>query len=197
MRNVNAIYAASRPPSQIATLSIPAGSRGQFTSGIMNDDFQPAGYQPESSQTPKERVHSQPPQYHPQLQAGGSGSFRYPARPVRRKVNKEERSERKDRYDRIEALTRELSMAVRDEMQRRKALWDVEGDREEEEFWEGRKREVYHGLEILADEIQRAFRDRRKEAVLELWSKEQEERRVAASGARSERSRRNSRRDEG
>jgi hypothetical protein len=161
----------------------------------MNDDSTTAGYQPERSRTPEERAQSQ--QQLCQQQAAGTSGSRYPARPVRRKLNKEERSERKDRYDRIEVLTRELSMAVRDEMQRRKALWDVEGDREEEEFWESRKQEVYQGLEVLADEIQRAFRDRRKEAVLEIWSKEQEERRVSSNSMRLERSRRDSRRDGG
>jgi hypothetical protein len=95
----------------------------------------------------------------------------------------------------MEALTRDLSMAIRDEMQRRKTMWDVEGDREEEEFWENRKQEVYQGLEVLADEIKRAFRDRTKEAVMAHWSNEQEERRLLTS--RPERSRRSSRRDEG
>lgn len=120
---------------------------------------------------------SAPPQGHqqhkpPQPSHGSRG-------PARRKfrLSKEERTERKERYDRIERLTRELSNAVRDEMTRRKELWEVDGDREEEEFWEDRKQEVYHSLEQLADEIQRAFRDRRKEAVLEMWSKELEERR--------------------
>ncbi|TGZ76504.1 hypothetical protein EX30DRAFT_246425 [Ascodesmis nigricans] len=108
-------------------------------------------------------------------------NFVTPVRPKRYPFNKEERSERKARYDRIEQLTQELSAAVRDEMTRRKDLWDVDGAREEEAFWEARKQEVYKGLELLADEIHRAIRDRKKEAVLDLWSKEIEERRINAA----------------
>jgi hypothetical protein len=158
------------------------------------------GFQSESSQ-PEERLQrlQRLQQQQQQQQPEGSGNFKYPSRSTRRtRLSKEERTERKDRYDRIEALTRELTVAVRDEMTRRKELWDVEGDREEEEFWESRKQEVYKGLEELAGEIQRAFRDRRKEAVLEMWSKELEERRATSSAAmRPERSRRSSGRDEG
>lgn len=152
------------------------------------------GFQSELS-PPEDRL--QRPQQ--QSQPDGNAAFKYPSRPARRgRLSKEERTERKDRYDRIEVLTRELANAVRDEMTRRKELWDVEGNREEEEFWESRKQEVYKGLEELAGEIQRAFRDRRKEAVLEMWSKELEERRVSTSGAsRPERPRRTSGRDEG
>lgn len=131
----------------------------------------------------------QPPQRPTTSHAASSSSsahhdnFVTPVRPRRYRPTKEERSERKARYDRIEHLTQELSAAVRDEMARRKDLWDVEGVREEEEFWEERKQEVYKGLEQLAEEIQRAFRDRKKEAVLDLWSKEMEERRVNAGRA--------------
>jgi hypothetical protein len=124
---------------------------------------------------------------------GAGGTFKYPSRPARKpRHSKEERSERKNRYDRIEVLARELSMELNMEMSRRKQMWDVEGDREEEAFWESRKQEVYQELDRLAGEIQRAFRDRRKEAVLEMWSKEQEEKRVTTSAsARPERGRRN------
>jgi len=131
---------------------------------------------------------------------GAGGTFKYPSRPVRKpRQSKEERSERKNRYDRIEVLARELSMELNMEMTRRKQMWDVEGDREEEAFWESRKQEVYQELDRLAGEIQRAFRDRTKEAVLEMWSKEQEEKRViSSSSARPERGRRNPpRREEG
>jgi hypothetical protein len=166
----------------------------------MNDGFPTAGYQPESYRAAEEQPLSQLQQYQQQQQQqqhiAGAGGFRYPARPERSK-SKEDRSERKHRYDRMEALTRELSMAIRDEMERRKALWDVEGDREEEEFWESRKQEVYQGLEVLADDLQRAFRDRKKEAVMAYWSNEQEQRRLLANASRPERSRRSSRRDEG
>ncbi|KAF8538164.1 hypothetical protein BDD12DRAFT_885925 [Trichophaea hybrida] len=160
------------------------------------------GFQSESSQ-PDERLQrlQQRQQQQLQLQPEGGRNFKYPPKPARRGLlSKEERTERKERYDRIEVLTRELTVAVRDEMKRRKELWDVEGDREEEEFWESRKQEVYKGLEELAGEIQRAFRDRRKEAVLELWSKELEERRASSSAStrpERSRSRRSSGRDEG
>ena len=110
-----------------------------------------------------------------------AGTFRFqPPQPRRNRSAKEERSDRRARYDRIEHLTRGLSAALRDEMARRKDLWDSDGDREEEAFWEDRKQELYKGLEQLADEIQRAFRDRRKEAVLDLWGKELEERKATA-----------------
>jgi len=78
-------------------------------------------------------------------------------------------------------LTRELTLALKDEMARRKDSWEDEGDQEEEQQWEGRKQEVYQGLSELADEIERAIRDRKKEAVLELWGKEMEERRMKRS----------------
>ena len=139
-------------------------------------------------------------QHHdPKLPDGGAGgTFKYPSRPVRKpRQCKEERSERKNRYDRIEVLARELSMELNMEMTRRKQMWDVEGDREEEAFWESRKQEVYQELDRLAGEIQRAFRDRKKEAVLEMWSKEQEEKRVISSAStRPERGRRNPPRQE-
>lgn len=93
----------------------------------------------------------------------------------RSRPQKEERSDRRDRYDRIERLTQDLSAEIRFELARRKELWDLEGNGQEEEFWESRKLEVYKGLEKLAGEIQRAFRDRQKEAVMEMWSKESEE----------------------
>jgi hypothetical protein len=125
------------------------------------------------------------PEAPPQGQhAANPGTFRFqPPKPRRNHSRsvKEERSDRRIRYDRIEHLTRELSAALRDEMARRKDLWDSDGDQEEEAFWEGRKQEVYKGLEQLADEIQKAFRDRHKEAVLDLWGKEREERTAQAT----------------
>lgn len=104
--------------------------------------------------------------------------FRSSARPRRKQLTIEDRSTRQERYDRMERLSKELKSVVRDELTNRKELWDVEGGREEEEFWEQRKQVVYKSLEELAEEIQRAFRDRDKEAVMDLWSKEVEERRV-------------------
>jgi hypothetical protein len=105
-----------------------------------------------------------------------------PPHPFRRdRHSKEERSEREDRYNRIENLTIELSHAVRDEMARRKDMWDVEGNRDEEEFWEGRKQQVYTKLEVLAEDIQRAVRDRQKESVMNLWSKESEQRDIMSA----------------
>jgi len=166
-----------------------------FESKVLDD-----GYQQESPRTPDGLLqHQQQPQQPQDPQTPDGGTFKHPGRPVRRaRHSKEERSERKDRYDRIEVLARELSMELSMEMSRRKQMWDVEGDREEEEFWESRKQEVYQELDRLAGEIQRAFRDRKKEAVLEIWSKEQEERRVVSSAAtRSERGWRNPRRKEG
>lgn len=106
--------------------------------------------------------------------------FRASTRPRKIAEQREDRNDREERYGRIAALTRELSNAVRDEMSRRKQQWDVEGSHQEEEYWEGRKQEVYKGLEQLSDEIRRAFRDRRKEAVLDLWSREQEVKRHVA-----------------
>lgn len=90
--------------------------------------------------------------------------------------------ERKSRYDRIETLTKQLKDALKDEMGRRKHSWDVDGDREEEAQWEVRKGEIYAGLEDLVEDITRAFRDRSKEAVLDLWEKESEDRRVQRGG---------------
>lgn len=81
----------------------------------------------------------------------------------------------------METLTRELTLALKDEMARRKDSWEEEGDQEEEQQWEERKHEVYQGLSNLADEIERAIRDRKKEAVLELWGREMEARRVQRS----------------
>jgi hypothetical protein len=81
----------------------------------------------------------------------------------------------------MERLTRELSSALREEMAQRKDSWAWEGDQEEEEHWEERKKDIYQGLANLAEEIERAMRDRKKEAVLELWGKEMEERRVQRS----------------
>lgn len=92
-------------------------------------------------------------------------------------------SERERRYDRIEMLTKELKLALKDEMGRRKDSWDADGDREEEMKYETRKMQVYEGLIELAGDIQRALRDRNKEAVLDLWEKEMEERRVQRSGS--------------
>lgn len=92
-------------------------------------------------------------------------------------------SERESRYDRIEILTKELKLALKDEMGRRKDSWDADGDREEEMKYEGRKMQVYDGLIDLAGDIQRALRDRSKEAVLDLWEKEMEERRAQRSGS--------------
>lgn len=94
---------------------------------------------------------------------------------VSRRLSK---GERKSRYDRMETLTKELGLALKDEMGRRKDSWDVDGDREEEAQWETRKEEIYAGLEELAEEIKRALRDRSKEAVLDLWEQEMEDRRV-------------------
>ena len=126
---------------------------------------------------PPLQPHPQPPP-HPQQQSENNDGFNFPPRPTRRaRAYKEDHVERKERYDRMEGLTRELSFAVRDEMARRKNLWETEGDREEEKIWESRKNEIYSGLGVLSDEIQRAFRDRSKEAVMDIWSKEQEERR--------------------
>lgn len=107
------------------------------------------------------------------------GTSRRPSAPRLRRLSKEER---KSRYDRIETLTKELTLALKDEMARRKDSWDVDGDREEEEQWESRKSEIYDGLEELSGEIRRALRDRNKEAVLDLWEKEMEERRIQRSG---------------
>ncbi|KAI5848408.1 hypothetical protein BZA05DRAFT_97066 [Tricharina praecox] len=205
------------PPPRHAFQIIPE-RRSNLPTAVMDDGFEinaPDGaYQPEASRTPDDLLQYQQHQQQHQLQQhqrqhqphdpdaldGGAGTtFKHPTRQVRRaRHSKEERSERKDRYDRIEVLARELSMELSLEMSRRKQMWDVEGDREEEEFWESRKQEVYHELDRLASEIQRAFRDRRKEEVLEIWSKEQEERRVITSaGTRPERGRRNPRREEG
>lgn len=86
--------------------------------------------------------------------------------------------ERKSRYDRIETLTKQLKDALKDEMGRRKHSWDVDGDREEEAQWETRKGEIYAGLEDLVEDITRAFRDRSKEAVLDLWEQESEDRQM-------------------
>lgn len=88
------------------------------------------------------------------------------------------KGERKSRYDRMETLTKELNLALKDEMGRRKDSWDVDGDREEEAQWETRKKEIYAGLEVLVGEIKRALRDRSKEAVLDLWEQEMEDRRI-------------------
>lgn len=107
-----------------------------------------------------------------------SGQFRVPARPRRKHEKVEDRSTRQERYERIERLSKELKSVVREEMTSRKELWDVDGGREEEAFWEQRKQVVYKSLEELVEEIQRAFRDRDKEAVMDLWTKEIEERRV-------------------
>lgn len=109
--------------------------------------------------------------------------FKAPPPPQPRRSLRDD--ERKGCFDRIEGLAKQLKIAIREEMRRRKEHWDMEGDREEEEKWEGRKQEVYKALEELADEIQRAVRDRKKEAVLELWSREADERtqrRAAADG---------------
>lgn len=103
---------------------------------------------------------------------------RKPSAPRSRRLSKEER---KSHYDRIEVLTKELTLALKDEMVRRKDSWDVDGDREEEEQWESRKQEIYDGLSELTGEIKRALRDRNKEAVLDLWGKEMEERRAQRS----------------
>lgn len=92
-------------------------------------------------------------------------------------------SERERRYNRIEMLTKELKLALKDEMGRRKDSWDADGDREEEMKYENRKMQIYDGLIELAGDIQRALRDRSKEAVLDLWEKEMEERRVQRSGS--------------
>lgn len=170
-------------------------------SHLLEDSRTPGGMLQNQQQQRQQLNQQQLQPQDPQTPDGGAGgTFKYPNRPVRKtRHSKEERSERKDRYDRIEVLARELSMELSMEMSRRKQMWDVEGDREEEEFWESRKQEVYQELDRLASEIQRAFRDRRKEAVLEIWSKEQEDRRVMISnaGARPERGRRNPRREEG
>lgn len=156
---------------------------GHFTNPML-------GFQPElpglEDQRPQQQHQPQQQPQQQQQQPGGSGGGNFQHRPKtsrRGQPSKEGRTEREARYDRIEALTRELSFAVRDEMARRKNLWDVEGDREEEEFWESRKKQVYAGLEGLAGEIQRALRDRQKEAVMEMWSKEQEEKRASSSGS--------------
>lgn len=92
-------------------------------------------------------------------------------------------SERESCYSRIEMLTRELKLALKDEMGRRKDSWDADGDREEEIKYEKRKNQVYDGLKELAGEIRRALRDRSKEAVLDLWGREMEERRIQRSGS--------------
>lgn len=92
------------------------------------------------------------------------------------------KGERKSRYDRMETLTKELGLALKDEIGRRKDSWDGDGDREEEAQWETRKKEIYAGLEELAGEIKRALRDRSKEAVLDLWEQEMEDRRVQRIG---------------
>lgn len=92
-------------------------------------------------------------------------------------------TERERRYNRIEMLTKELKLALKDEMGRRKDSWDADGDREEEMKYENRKMQIYDGLIELAGDIQRALRDRSKEAVLDLWEKEMEERRVQRSGS--------------
>lgn len=81
----------------------------------------------------------------------------------------------------METLARELTFALKDEMTRRKDSWEDDGDQEEEQQWEERKHEVYQGLSNLGDEIKRAIRDRKKEAVLEFWGREMEARRVQRS----------------
>lgn len=133
--------------------------------------------QPQTAYAPlQSELYSVENSYSPQHQ-----SFRAGAPPRRNnRPEKEDRNDREERYTRISTLTRELSAAVRDEMSRRKQQWDVEDSRAEEEYWETRKQQVYKDLEKLADEIRRAFRDRRKEAVLDLWSREQEGKRAAA-----------------
>lgn len=115
----------------------------------------------------------------PPVTSSVDGASRQTPVPRLRRLTKEERERR---YDRIERLTKELTLAVKDEMARRKDSWDMDGDKEEEEQWENRKNEVYGGLGELAGDIQRAFRDRDKEAILEQWVKEEEERRVRRSG---------------
>ena len=97
----------------------------------------------------------------------------------------EDRADREARYDRVEALTRRLSIEVQVEISRRKEVWEVEGDREEEALWEHRKNEVFGELNKLADEIERLARDRQKEEVMEMWSQEQEVRRVSPSQERN------------
>ncbi|RPB12670.1 hypothetical protein P167DRAFT_151372 [Morchella conica CCBAS932] len=116
----------------------------------------------------------------------GSSSSGPPPSPVDAALQKSKsrrlsKEQRKSGYDRIETLTKELTHALKDEMTRRKDSWDVEGDREEEEQWESRKQEIYDGLSELTEEIKRALRDRSKEAVLEMWGKELEERRAQRS----------------
>jgi len=88
------------------------------------------------------------------------------------------KGERKERYDRIKSLTTDLSYAIREEMEMRKQSWDVDGEAEEEDKWEERKKEVYKGLEDLSGQIQRVIRDRKKEAVMQIWNREREERKA-------------------
>lgn len=138
--------------------------------GFPNPDGYDANYQ-SSFMGPPQRPASNTP-------ASNNEAFRVPPRPRRKQGGVEDRATRQERYDRIEHLAKELKSAVRDEITSRKERWDADGGREEEEYWEQRKKTVYKGLEELAEEIQRAFRDRNKEAVMDLWSKETEERRV-------------------
>lgn len=57
-------------------------------------------------------------------------------------------------------------------MKLRGERWDLEGNSAEEEFWEERKTQVYRGLGRLAAVIERVFKDRQKETVMEMWRKE-------------------------
>lgn len=111
----------------------------------------------------------------PLYRDNSSASKASPSTPESRRLSK---WERKSRYDRIETLTKQLKDALKDEMGRRKHSWDVDGDREEEAQWETRKGEIYAGLEDLVEDITRAFRDRSKEAVLDLWEQESEDRQM-------------------
>ena len=66
------------------------------------------------------------------------------------------------------------------ELARQNEQYDLEGNSTEEEYWDGRKTEVYKGLESLAEVIKKAFLERTQEAAMQLWSKEE-----ALSGLKS------------
>lgn len=151
---------------------------GHFTNDPM------LGFKPEPPGLGGQRFQRQ--QRQPQQQqpgGGGENSKHYTETKRRGRPSLEDRAEREARYKLIGILTRDLSFAVEDEMTRRKDLWELEGNREEEILWESRKQEIYEGLKGLAGQIQRAFRDRQKEAVMEMWDKEREKERASLSAS--------------
>ncbi|KAL7273365.1 hypothetical protein RUND412_003785 [Rhizina undulata] len=139
------------------------------------DPTQDPGYFVNGIRKPRTMMPPHIPTIHAESSSTAANRKRPRQEPKPRRLSSDER---KGHYDRIEKLTVTLSFEVNEEMARRKESWDIEGDREEEQKWELRKQEVYKGLEELAQDIERAIRDRKKEAVLELWDREMEEKRL-------------------